>query len=105
MVSRFDIYWIDLNPTLGAEIQKIRPCVVVSPNELNRYLRTIIICPITSKIHGYPYRVKCRVAEKDGEIATDQIRTIDRQRIKDKIGILTPEEQGLLKQVLQEMFG
>ena len=104
MVSQFEVYWVDLNPTIGAEMQKIRPCVIVSPDELNMYLRTVIIIPITSKLHGYPYRVKCHIAGKDGEVVTDQIRTIDKQRIKGKICELSQEEQDHLKQVLQDMF-
>lgn len=104
MVSQYEVYWVDLNPTVGAEMQKIRPCVIVSPDELNMYLRTIIVIPITSKVHGYPYRVKCHVAGKEGEIVTDQIRTIDRQRLKGKICRLSSEEQAGLRLVLQQMF-
>lgn len=76
MVNQYDAYWVDLNPTIGAEMQKIRPCVIVSPQELNEHLDTVIIVPVTSSIHGYPYRVKCQLMGRDGEIATDQIRTI-----------------------------
>jgi len=75
MVKQYEVYWIDLNPTIGAEMQKIRPGVVVSPDELNAHLDTVIIIPITSSIHGYPYRVRCILMGRDGEIATDQIRT------------------------------
>lgn len=69
------------------------------------YLKTVIIIPITSKIHGYPYRVKCHIGNKEGEIVTDQIRTIDRQRLKGKICRLSPEERSELRLVLQQMFG
>ena len=89
MVNQFDVYWVDLNPTVGAEMQKIRPCVIVSPKELNDHLDTIIIVPITSAIHGYPYRVACRIMNRDGEMATDQIRTIDKRRLKNRIASLT----------------
>ena len=82
MVSQFDVYWVDLNPTIGAEMQKIRPCVIVSPKELNDHLDTVIIVPVTSAIHGYPYRVRCHIMGRDGEMATDQIRTIDKRRLK-----------------------
>ncbi len=61
MVEQFDIYWVNLNPTVGAEMQKIRPCVVVSPDELNQHLSTVVVIPITSTIHNYPYRVACQV--------------------------------------------
>jgi mRNA interferase MazF len=104
MINQFDVYWVDLNPTIGAEMQKIRPCVVVSPDELNRYLNTVIIIPITSSIHGYPYRVRCTIKGRNGEIVTDQIRTVDRQRIKGKISSLTYEELTVLRNVLKQMF-
>lgn len=104
MVEQFDIYWVDLNPTVGAEMQKVRPCVVVSPKELNHYLSTVIIIPITSAIHGYPFRVKCQVAERDGEIVTDQIRAVDKSRLKKKIATLSPDKQGELQDVLRQMF-
>ena len=61
MVSQFEVYWVDLNPTMGAEMQKIRPCVIVSPKELNDHLDTVIIVPVTSAIHGYPYRIACNI--------------------------------------------
>ena len=68
MVRQFDVYWVDLNPTIGAEMQKIRPCVIVSPQELNDHLDTVIIVPVTSAIHGYPFRVGCQIMGRDGEI-------------------------------------
>lgn len=104
MVEQFEVYWVDLNPTVGAEIQKVRPCVVVSPNELNQYLATVIIIPITSAIHGYPFRVRCHIARQDGEIVTDQIRTVDKSRLKKKIAMLSPDEQAELQDVLHQMF-
>ena len=104
MVNQFEVYWVDLNPTKGAEMQKIRPCVIISPNELNKHLDTVIIIPITSSIHHYPFRVECRILEKNGEIATDQIRTIDKSRLKKKIAELTEKEIASLKDVLSQMF-
>ena len=104
MVKQFDVYWVDLNPTIGAEMQKIRPCVVVSPEELNAHLNTVIIVPITSSIHGYPYRVGCRITGRDGEIATDQIRTIDKRRLKKRITTLSSTEISTLQVVLRQMF-
>ena len=104
MVEQFGIYWVDLNPTVGAEMQKVRPCVVVSPKELNRYLATVIIVPITSSIHGYPFRVACRIEGRDGEIVTDQIRTVDKIRLKKRIATLSPDEQSELQNVLHQMF-
>lgn len=104
MVRQFDVYWVDLNPTIGAEMQKIRPCVVVSPQELNDHLDTVIIVPVTSAIHGYPYRVVCRIMNRDGEIATDQIRAIDKRRLKNRIATLASNEIAMLQDVLQQMF-
>ena len=85
-------------------MQKVRPCVVVSPKELNRYLATVIIVPITSSIHGYPFRVACRIEGRDGEIVTDQIRTVDKIRLKKRIATLSPDEQSELQNVLHQMF-
>ena len=104
MVKQYEVYWIDLNPTIGAEMQKIRPGVVVSPDELNAHLDTVIIIPITSSIHGYPYRVRCNLMGRDGEIATDQIRTIDKRRLKKKISKIGESEKIKLQQVLQLML-
>ena len=104
MVNQFDVHWVDLNPTVGAEMQKVRPCVVVSPKELNQYLATVIIIPITSAIHGYPFRVPCHIGERDGEIVTDQIMTVDKSRLKKKIATLSSDEQTALKDVLRQMF-
>ena len=105
MVKQFVTYWVDLNPTIGAEMQKVRPCVVVSPQELNQYLDTVIIIPITSSLHHYPYRVDCQVDGREGEIATDQIRTVDKRRLRRRIGSLSPLEIETLQSVLQQMFG
>jgi len=104
MVNQFDVYWVDLNPTIGAEMQKTRPCVIVSPNELNAHLNTIIIIPVTSSIHGYPYRVRCQIMGREGEIATDQIRTIDKRRLKKRIVALSDDEITSLQNVLRQMF-
>ena len=104
MVKQYDVYWVDLNPTIGAEMQKIRPCVIVSPKELNEHLDTVIIIPITSTIHGYPYRVRCHIMNRDGEIATDQIRTIDKRRLKNCIASLATDEITNLQDILHQMF-
>ena len=104
MVSQFEVYWVDLNPTVGAEMQKVRPCVVVSPKELNEHLDTVIIVPVTSAIHGYPYRVRCHIMGRDGEMATDQIRTIDKRRLKSRIAMLAVDEIAALQDVLHQMF-
>ncbi|WP_390504088.1 type II toxin-antitoxin system PemK/MazF family toxin, partial [Phocaeicola vulgatus] len=92
MVEQYEIYWVDLDPTRGGEMAKTRPCVVVTPLELNMYLTTVVVVPITSTIRNYPYRVACSVSGRDGEIATDQIRTVDKGRLKRKIGNLNFSE-------------
>jgi len=104
MVSQYEVYWVDLNPTVGAEIQKIRPCAIVSPKELNDHLDTVIIVPVTSAIHGYPFRVKCSIMGRDGEMVTDQIRTIDKRRLKKRITKLAADEIVALQDVLRQMF-
>lgn len=76
-IQQYEIYWISLDSTIGSEMAKVRPCVVVSPNEMNQFLRTIIIVPITSTIKNYPWRVICNVADRKGSIATNQIKVVD----------------------------
>jgi len=104
MVGQFDVFWVDLNPTIGAEMQKIRPCVIVSPQELNDHLNTVIIAPVTSAIHGYPYRVRCHIMGRDGEIATDQVRTIDKRRLKNRVASLASDEIAMLQDVFRQLF-
>ena len=96
--------WVELDPTRGGEMAKTRPCVVVTPSDLNMYLTIVVIAPITSTIRNYPYRVLCSVAGRDGEIATDQIRTVDKSRLKRKIGDLNFSEIKRLKEVFHQMF-
>ncbi len=101
---RGDVFLVDLDPTRGVEIQKTRPCVVVSPDELNANLRTVIIAPLTSAAHAYPFRVACKFAGKDGQIVTDQLRTVDRQRLVRLLGRLPSATTSRLLEVLQDMF-
>ena len=82
--QQYEVYWISVDPTQGSEIAKSRPCVIVSPNELNQFLRTLIIIPITSTIKKYPWRVACTVSGQDGSIAADQIRSVDKARLGNK---------------------
>lgn len=103
-IERYTIYWVDLNPTKGSEINKIRPAVVVSPNELNRHLNTVIIIPLTSTLNHYPWRVKCSLDGKKGMIATDQIRTVDKRRIGKQAGVLNEDEIDSLTDALEEML-
>jgi mRNA interferase MazF len=104
VIKQYEVYWISLDPTQGSEIAKTRPCVVVSPDELNRALRTVVIIPITSTVKSYPWRVDCVVQSKNGSIACDQIRVVDKIRLNSKISDLSSNEVKQLKSVLQEMF-
>src|SRR5262245_4223341 len=87
-IVRFEIYLVNLDPTVGSEIRKARPCVVVSPNELNRALQTVVIAPMTTKGRDYPTRVACRFQGKEGQVVIDQIRAVDRSRLFRKLGRL-----------------
>lgn len=103
-IRRGEVYLVDLDPTRGAEIQKTRPCVVVSPDELNGHLRTVIVAPLTTAGQPYPFRVSCRFSNKNGHIVTDQLRTVDRERLVRHLGRLAPATLARLLAVLQEMF-
>jgi mRNA interferase MazF len=104
VAKRFDIFLVNLDPTLGSEIQKTRPCVIVSPDEMNRYIATVIIAPMTTKGKLYPTRVVCRFQDKDGQIVLDQIRTIDKTRLVKKLGQISQDEQRVVLDTLAEMF-
>ena len=101
---RGEVFLTDLNPTRGDEIRKTRPCVIVSPDELNLHLRTVIIAPLTTGSHAYPYRVPCRFSGKSGHVVADQIRTIDRDRLVRRLGSLSPSTIERVLAVLHEMF-
>src|SRR5664280_1498515 len=88
MVKRFEVWQTGLNPTVGSEISKSRPCLVVSPNEANKYLSTVTIIPLTSTIRNYPTRINCRFEGKSGQLAIDQIRSVDKTRLVKKIGVM-----------------
>jgi mRNA interferase MazF len=103
-VSRGDIYLVSLNPTRGSEIRKMRPCVVISPNELNAHLRTFIVAPLTTGGHPYPFRVRCRFEDKDGHVVFDQLRAVDRDRLMKRLGVLDDETLGEVLSILQAMF-
>jgi len=103
-VRRGDIFLVSLDPARGGEIQKTRPCVVVSPDELNSYLRTFIVAPLTTGGHPYPFRVSCRFEGRSGYVVIDQIRTVDRERLVRRLGKLSPSTLGRILSILQEMF-
>ncbi len=102
--NRFDVYIINLDPTVGSEIKKIRPCAIVSPNEINHNINTVIIAPMSTKSKNYPTRVKVNFAGKTGFVVLDQIRTVDRQRLIEKKGVLSPTECDGILSVLARMF-
>jgi len=104
VIKRFEVYLVDLDPTLGSELQKIRPCLIISPNEINDNINTVIIAPMTSKGQNYPTRVKCKFDGKDGQIVLDQIRTIDKSRLIKKLGQIDSVTQQEVFKVLSEMF-
>jgi mRNA interferase MazF len=103
-VSRGDIFLVSLNPTRGSEIRKTRPCVVVSPDELNAHLRTFIVAPLTTGGHTYPFRVRCRFDDKDGHVVADQLRAVDRERLIKHLGVLDEDTLVKVLSVLQAMF-
>jgi mRNA interferase MazF len=103
-VARGDIYLVSLNPTRGSEIRKTRPCVVVSPDELNAHLRTFIVAPLTSGGHPYPFRVRCRFQGKDGHVVLDQIRAVDRDGLIKRLGVLADGALDDVLSMLQAMF-
>lgn len=104
VVRRFDVFLINLDPTIGSEIQKTRPCVVISPDEMNRYIATVIVAPMTTKSRAYPTRIPCRFQGKDGQVVLDQIRTVDKTRLVRKLGQLSDEEQKAVLDTLSELF-
>ena len=104
-IEQYEVYWVDLNPAKGAEINKVRPCVVISPQEMNEYLQTIIIAPITNRGRaGYPTRVKLTEDNISGWIVLDQIRAIDKNRLDNKIASLNENDIAAVKAILQEML-
>jgi mRNA interferase MazF len=102
--ARGEVHLVRLDPTLGSEIQKTRPCLVVSPDELNQYLRTVIVAPMTTGGQAYPWRVTCRFQRRSGFVALDQLRTVDAERLVRRLGRLTPRTVTMVLQRLQEMF-
>lgn len=103
-VKRFEVWLVGLNPTVGSEISKSRPCAVVSPNEANKHLHTVTVVPLTSSIRDYPTRVSCRFDEKAGQLAVDQIRSVDKVRLVKKLGSLDEATRKQLCDVLVEAF-
>jgi mRNA interferase MazF len=103
-ISRFEVWLVNLDPTQGSEINKTRPCVIISPNELNRHLRTVIIAALTSTRRNYPSRVNCEFQAKEGQVVLDQIRSVDKTRLIRKLGALPDSAAQEVCVVLQELF-
>jgi mRNA interferase MazF len=104
VVKRFDVYLINLDPTVGSEIRKTRPCLVISPDEMNRFIGTVIVAPMTTKGAQYPTRVPCKFQGKQGQVVLDQIRTVDKARLVRRLGKVTEQTRAAVLSVLGEMF-
>ena len=104
VINQYDVFLINLDPTVGHEIKKVRPCLVISPDEMNESIQTVIIAPMTSKSHPYPTRVHVNFDKKEGWIVLDQIRTVDRKRLIKNLGKIKKKEIEAVKTVLQEML-
>lgn len=104
IVKRFEVYLINLDPTQGKEIKKTRPCLVISPDEMNRFIATVIVAPMTTRGRDYPSRVACEFQGKHGQIVLDQIRTVDKSRLIQKLGEIDRDTQTQVLAVLSEIF-
>ena len=104
VVKRFEVYLINLDPSIGSEIQKTRPCLIISPDEMNDHISKVIIAPMTTKGQDYPTRVKCQFEGKKGQIVLDQIRTVDKIRLVKKLGKINASTQKEILVILMDMF-
>lgn len=104
VVKRFDVFLVSLDPTVGSEIQKGRPCLIISPDEMNRHIRTVIIAPMTTRGRLYPTRVACEFQGKQGQIVLDQIRTVDKSRLLGRLGRIDSQTQMRMLSLLHDMF-
>jgi mRNA interferase MazF len=103
-VRRGDVHLVRLDPTVGSKVRKTRPCVIVSPDELNEHLRTVIVAPMTTGGHAYPWRIPCRFQNRSGFVALGQVRTIDGERLVKRLGQLSSSTTTVVLDTLQEMF-
>lgn len=103
-MKQYDIFIVNLDPTVGSEIKKTRPCVVISPDEMNRPLRTVQIAPMTTNTNPYPWRAPITFQRKKGMVALDQIRTVDKRRLVKKIGRVTKLAENKIKMIIHEML-
>jgi mRNA interferase MazF len=103
-IDRFDVFLVNLDPTIGHESKKMRPCLVISPDEMNHHIRTVIVAPMTTKGRAYPTRVPCKFKGKSAQIVLDQLRTVDSVRLTRKLGRINKKTGAEVLAVLQEMF-
>ena len=104
VIKQYEVYLINLDPTIGHEIQKTRPCLVLSPDEMNDNIRTVIIAPMTTKSHAYPTRIPVRFDKKSGWIVLDQIRTVDKARLVKRLGRISSREIAAVKDIIKQML-
>lgn len=104
VVNRFHVFLVSLDPTIGSEIKKTRPCLIISPKEINHHIATVIVAPMTTKGQTYPTRVTCQFQGQNGQIVLDQIRTVDKTRLVKLLGQISAEEQKTVLDILAEMF-
>jgi mRNA interferase MazF len=104
VIRRFEVYLVNLDPTVGSEIQKSRPCLVISPDEMNAHIATVIVAPMTTRGRDYPSRIPCQFQGKDGQVVLDKIRTVDKSRLVKRMGILDSRVQKQVLVTLAEMF-
>lgn len=104
VAKRFEVYLVNLDPTLGSEIKKTRPCLIISPDVMNEYIATVIVAPMTTKGRPYPTRVECSFQGKDGQVMLDQIRTVDKMRLVRRLGQIDSQAQAEVLAILAELF-
>jgi mRNA interferase MazF len=104
VVRRFEVYLVNLDTTMSSEIRKTRPCLIISPDEMNRYITTVIVAPMTTKGKDYPTRVSCTFKRKRDQVVLDQIRTVDKSRLVQKLGVINQEAQSNVLSILAEIF-
>ena len=104
VVSRFEVYLVALDPARGSEVRKTRPCLILSPDEMNRHIATVIVAPMTTKGRDYPSRVNCSFTGKHGQVVLDQIRTVDKSRLVQRLGVIDRKAQSNVLSVIAEMF-
>jgi mRNA interferase MazF len=104
VAKRFEVYLVNLDPTVGSEIKKMQPCLIISPDEMNRWIATVIVAPMTTAGRPYPTRVACKFQERDGQVVLDQIRTVDKSRLVRRLGTIKEPTQEDVLATLAKMF-